>query len=503
MTIKSLEGCKVVTAQEMAKLEKLARAEGASELKFMEQAADGIARVTQDFIEIHDLPQIVTLLVGKGNNGGDALAAGVLLIQRGFRVTALHIAPLDRCSLLCQAMAERFRSCGGKVHPVEDKIALSLEGVILDGLVGTGFRGKAEGLLAFAIEAANQSGRPILAIDIPSGLNGTTGEIETIAIQATETIFLGLPKTGFFLKEGWDHVGELHHVDFGLPEKEISSATPLAYLLNEEAIPSQFPPIKRTRHKYQAGYVLAIAGSGNMPGAALLATTAALHSGAGIVRLFHPYGIEAELHGAPYELIRQGWDRKDTSLICHEAKRAKAMLIGPGIGRTKEAKRSVEKLLKCIELPMVIDGDALFFLSEHPHWKIPKGSVLTPHTGEMRSLLKGNTPQLELCQQYAEEKGTTIVLKGAPTFIVHPGTVPLVITRGDPGMATAGSGDVLTGMIAAMIAQGLDARRAAAVAVYLHGLSGETAASHLTSYCMTATDLIDCLPDTFQNVLKS
>ena len=503
MIIESLEGCKVVTAQEMARLEGTACAEGASELKFMEQAAEGIARITQTFIEIHDLPRTVTLLVGKGNNGGDAFATGALLISRGFKVIALHISPLDRCSPLCKTMAEKFRSCGGVIHPVEDKTTLRLEGVILDGLVGTGFQGKAEGLLALAIEAANQSGKPILAIDIPSGLNGTTGEVETVAIQAAETIFLGLPKMGFFLKEGWDHVGTLHGVNFGLPEKQISSASPLAYLLNEEAIPSQFPPIKRTRHKYQAGYVLAVAGSSSMPGAALLATTAALRSGAGIVRLFHPYGIEAELHGAPYELIRQGWDRKDTSLICQEAKRAKAMLIGPGMGRTKEAKRGFEKLLKCIELPMVIDGDALFFLAEYPEWKLPKGSVLTPHAGEMRSLLRSNnTPQLEQCQQYAEEKEATVVLKGAPTVIFHPGTAPLIITRGDPGMATAGSGDVLTGMIAALIAQGLGARQAAAVAVYLHGLSGEIAATHLTSYCMTASDLIDCLPEAFQDILE-
>lgn len=502
MIAKSLEGLKVVTPQEMARLEG-----GGPQQDFMENAAKGIAEAVQAFAEANHLPKTVTLLVGKGNNGGDAFAAGALLQERGFKVEALHIYPLDRCSPLCKMMHERFCARGGSVQYVHDEKSACLEqkGMILDGLVGTGFRGKAEGILALAIQSANQSGRPILAIDIPSGLNGETGEVETVAIQAAETIFLGFPKVGFFLKDGWDHVGTLRHVDFGLPEKEKASASPLAYLLNEEEISSQFPSIKRSRHKYQAGYVLAVAGSSNMPGAALLCTVAALRSGAGIVRLFYPYGLETDLHGAPYELIRQGWDRKDISPICHEAKRAKAMLIGPGIGRTKEAKRSLEKLLKSIELPMVIDADALFFLAENPRWKLPPGSVLTPHAGEMHFLLS-NAPfikdssktQLELCQQYAEEKGVTVVLKGAPTFIFHPETTPLILTRGDPGMATAGSGDVLTGMIAAMIAQGLDARRAASLAVYLHGLSGEIAASHLTSYCMTASDLIDCLPEAFQ-----
>ena len=156
---------------------------------------------------------------------------------------------------------------------------------------------------------------------------------------------------------------------------------------------------------------------------------------------------------------------------------------------------------------MVVDADALFFLAENCSWKFPKGSVLTPHLGEMNLLLTKcgfrdmKKTHLELCQQFAEDKDVTIVHKGAPTFIFHPKTVPLIITRGDPGMATAGSGDVLTGMIAAMIAQGLDSKKAATLAVYLHGLAGELAASCLTSYCMTASDLIEFLPEAFQEVL--
>jgi NAD(P)H-hydrate epimerase len=353
-----------------------------------------------------------------------------------------------------------------------------------------------------AIEAANRSGLPILAVDIPSGLNGTTGEVETVAIKATETIFLGLPKSGFFLKEGWDHVGALRYASFGLGEKYIAQARAAAFLLNEEALPRCLPPLKRTRHKYQAGYVLAVAGSPRMPGAALLASYAALRSGAGMVRLLHPRGMEAELSGAPFELIRQGWNGREMRTVTCEALKAKAMLVGPGIGRTRQAKRILQRLLEKITLPMVIDADALFFLAQHPGWKLPKGSVLTPHRGEMdlllgRDLNQENQTYQELCQAYVEEKKVTLVLKGAPTFIYHPGADPLIITRGDPGMATAGSGDVLTGMIAAMMAQGLDARSAAALAVYLHGISGEIASDLLTSYCMIASDLIDSLPEAF------
>lgn len=506
MDAPALEGLKIISSQEMARIEGMAYAEGASEQAFMENAGEEIALAVEDFIERYDLPKTVTLLVGKGNNGGDAYAAGVKLLERGFKVAALHIYSLENCGPLCKAMHEKFRTHGGAIRHAHDEQALKFdaEGVILDGLVGTGFKGKADGVLALAIDCANRSGLPIIAIDIPSGVNGNTGEVATVAIEATETIFLGLPKSGFFLKEGWDHVGKLHYATFGLGEKYIADAKPMAYLLNEENIAEQFPPIKRSRHKYQAGYVLAIAGSPGMPGAAMLSCTAALKSGAGIVRLFHPCGMETELSSAPYELIRQGWNGKDMDVIQAQAVRAKAMLIGPGIGRTKEAMKMLHRLLDAIDLQVVLDADALFFLAEKSSWKLPKGSVLTPHRGEMDLLLgkalsanKGEKTYLELCREYAETRGVTVVLKGAPTFIFHPQTAPLVITRGDPGMATAGSGDVLTGMIAALIAQGLDARSAAALAVYLHGLSGEIAAQTLTSYCMTASDLIDFLPDAF------
>lgn len=508
MRSSTLEGLKVVAAKEMARMEAMAYADGHSEQTFMENAGSAIAAAVIEFIEKRRLPKTVTLLVGKGNNGGDAFAAGVQLLQKGIKTKAVHIYSLDDCSPLCKKMYEKFRAKGGTIHYVQGQEFRFEEGLILDGLVGTGFRGKAEGILALAIEKANLSGHPIIAIDIPSGLNGTTGEAETIAIQATQTIFLGLPKVGFFLKQGWDHVGELKYASFGLPEKYIASAKAAAFLLNESHIKSCFPPIKRTRHKYQAGYVLSIAGSPGMPGAALLASFSALRAGAGIVRLFHPPGMEAELSAAPYELIREGWDSKKMGRLEKEAERAKTVLIGPGIGRTPTAKKMLHQILKKIALPMVIDADALFFLAENPDWKLSKGSIVTPHHGEMNLLLarfksEKKNGMFEQCQAFAQEKKATVILKGAPTIIFHPGTTPLIITRGDPGMATAGSGDVLTGIIAGMLAQGLDPRTAAALSVYLHGRSGEMAASFMTSYCMTASDLIEFLPDSFETALTS
>lgn len=494
-----LEGLKIVTAKEMARVETLACKEGASELAFMEKAAEGIEKAVEDFIQEKQLMKSVTILAGKGNNAGDAYAAGVRLIDRGYQVSAFAIYLLNDCSPLCKKMYEKFRAKGGKIK--HSGAEFGDEGIILDGLVGTGFHGKVEGALEKAILAANHSPLPVLAIDIPSGLNGDTGEVGSVAIRAAMTISLGLPKLGFFLKQGWDHVGALRHESFGLKEKYIVQAKPVAYLLNETMISHLMPPMKRTRHKYEAGYVLAIAGSLGMPGAALLASYAALRSGAGIVRLFHPAGMEAELSGAPYELIREGWDLKSLKGIREQAKRAKAMLIGPGIGRTKKAEKMFKDVITGINLPAVIDADALYFLANGKGLKLPKHSVLTPHRGEMELLLSQKDAGLKACQEFAEKKKATVVLKGAPNFIFHPGCDPLVIGRGDPGMATAGSGDVLTGMIAAMVAQGLDSRHAAALAVYLHGVAGEKASEILTPYCMTASDIIKLLPVAFHAIV--
>ncbi len=501
-----LEGFKVVTSQEMARIEKLAYSQGASEQTFMENAGVGIAAAVEHFIESHGLPKLVTLLVGKGNNGGDAYAAGISLLKRGIKTTALSIFSFEECSPLCKKMHEKFQAAGGSVLS-SDKGPIGFEGLILDGIVGTGFQGQAEGQLKKAIDAANQSALPIVSIDIPSGLNGSTGEVGTTAIRATLTLFLGLPKIGFFLKDGWNHVGELKHVDFGLKEKYVSQAEATACLYNPDVTSKLFPPIQRTRHKYQAGYVIAIAGSPDMPGAAILASFAALRAGAGIVRLFHPKGMEAELSGAPFELIREGWDGKNLKRIREETPRAKTILVGPGMGRTAHAKKRIQQILRMASLPIVVDADALYFLAHYSNWKLPQGSVLTPHHGEMQALLpRSKVAQsandfLDLCQAFANEKETTIVLKGAPNFIFHPETLPLIVTRGDPGMATAGSGDVLTGMIAAMIAQGLNARTAACLSVYLHGYAGEIAADISTSYCLTATDLLDFLPEAFKRSL--
>ncbi|MBS0629610.1 MAG: NAD(P)H-hydrate dehydratase [Verrucomicrobia bacterium] len=486
-----MQGKIVITADEMKRIEKMAIDAGEDERRFMENAGAGIARVVEPFA-----PEEITLLIGKGNKGGDAFTAGAILLKKGFAVKAYHLYPLGECSPLCQKMGSLFK---GPIVAFTREATFE-KGVIIDGILGTGFHGAASGIEAEAIERANHSELPIFAIDIPSGLNGSTGEVGTVAIQAHTTISLGLPKLGFFIGQGWNHIGNLVHVDFGLPQSAIDEANISAYLISESKAAAALPKMARDRHKYQSGYILAVAGSPGMPGAALMCSQAALKSGAGIVRLFYPKQMKEELVAAPYELIKEEWDLVDDHRLIEESKRAKVLMIGPGVGRSEESEKAVTNILQTTQLPCVIDADALFFMAKNKMMKLPEKAIITPHHQEMERIL-GTPPNFAKCQNFVEDKQITLLLKGGPTVIFHPGEAPLIIPRGDPGMAKAGTGDVLTGIIAAFVAQGLEMRDAAALGALLHAIAGEIAAEEETSYCVVATDLIRYLPDAIQ-VLK-
>lgn len=489
-----IEGQKVIEAGEMAHIEKLSIEDGASSEGYMLKAGEGIAKRIESFVEEKGRAKKITLLVGKGNNGGDAFVAGTFLLNGGFEVQAYHLVDATESSPLCQKHEKKFIQAGGVVKRGEE---LPLEGILVDGLLGTGFEGKLEREIVEVIERANRSKLPILAIDIPSGVNGNTGEVDPIAIKAHETIYLGMPKIGFFIGQGYNYVGKLTRVDFGLGQKYCAMARGKGVVINDRAMPDLLPPIERVRHKYQAGYVIALAGSPGMPGAAMLSCLAALRSGAGIVRLFHPKGMEEEFAAAPLELIRHPYSWEVPDPIFEEAKRAKACLIGPGVGKGEGIHTFVQSVVSKLDLPMVIDADALY------HLKVfPKGAILTPHYREMLHLLGKEELSHDDCQTFVDQGEVTVVLKGAPTWVFHPKTTPLIIPKGDPGMATAGTGDVLTGMIAALLAQGLKGREAAALGVYLHGTCGEIVAAKQTSYDLIASDLIEVLPEAFQQLLK-
>jgi len=497
---------KIVTPKEMARIESIAYSEGSQEELFMEAAGRGVAERVLQFCRDLDLGRRVLLLCATGNNSGDAFVAGTYLISWGFSVAAYQPAPLDKCSPLCQKNAQRFFSSRGvRLEELPDTDTLFEEfDLIVDGMFGTGFHGELREPYSSLVSTINASDLPVIAIDIPSGLNGETGEGN--GIHASETIFLGLPKQGFFLRQGWNHVGNLEHVDFGLGEKYMAQADSSFRLITLEQCELLRPSMQRNRHKYQAGTVIGFAGSPSMPGAALLASEAALRGGAGMMRLVHPAGMEAELSSSPYELIKLPYQPKDVGFIVEQVNKGKAAFFGPGIGRTDEVVELCRQVLPRIEVPTVIDADALTILSQHD-MPLPKETVLTPHSGEMARLLGRPSPNeidrefLEACRQYCESKKVTLVLKGGPSFIFHPGEPTWVNPTGTPGMATAGSGDVLTGLLASLISQGLSPYHAAIYGVYVHGLAGELAATEKTPYSLIASDIIEYLPEAFWTIL--
>lgn len=409
---------KVVTAEEMARF----------------PVGDAGKRVAQAAMEMARGKEVV-LLVGKGNKGRDALSAGKILQEKGHKVRTIKIDAAPK-----------------EIH-------------FGDALIIDGFHEP----IGSVIRQANASGNPILAIDIPSGLNGTTGAIDSYAIEATETVVVGYPKIGFFIRHGWNCVGKLRLDDF-----ELEEAKPIAFLPNLKEL--RLPKIVRTRHKYEAGYVLGLGGP-----AIKMSGLAALRAGAGIVRLF------GDIENAAPELLINKWNKK---IWEKEMQRARAVFVGPSLGKM---------WVNDIDLPCVVDADALV-----PKRKFPKQSILTPHRGEVLRLLnlKAAPEEEELfarIMKFCERHDVYLVLKGAPTFIFAPERLPVIVPFGDPGMATAGSGDVLTGIIAALLAQKMGRYEAALLGVVLHGMAGEEAAKVKTSHCMIATDLIEFLPKAFQN----
>jgi len=485
---------KVVSAEAMGELEALANQQGWIDRDLMENAGRGVASAVCHFIKTNHLPRVVWILCGKGNNGGDAFAAGGYLLDEGCQVTAIQPDEPEACSPLCRQNRRRFLDKKGSLIAHIDSFGAG--GIIVDGIFGTGFKGQVHSPYDSMIEAANRSALPILAIDIPSGLNGTTGQIEGSVIHATETLFLELPKTGFFLEEGWNVTGKLRRVGLGLPRSMIDQVTGEFELSMQEEIRSFLPAIKRNRHKYQTGYVVGLAGSPTMPGAALLSSLAALRGGSGIVRLLYPKGMEVELSSMPYELIKIPYTYDQPQEVSRLMEKAGATFIGPGLGTSEKTGCLLRKVIPALKNPCVIDADALTLFANQP-FPLPPQTILTPHRGEMETLLHAdcslslNREGLKACQKYSEEHKITLILKGAPTFIFHPQQLIFINPTGDPGMATAGSGDVLTGLLASLLSQGIDCHRAALCGVYLHGLAGEFAARNRGISCgMMATDLI-------------
>lgn len=417
----------------------------------------------------------LTVLVGAGNNGGDGYVLARLAQADGLSVLVLQLA--DPGSLRGEAATAfaAFRDSGGRFEPFQ---SLPRDpGLLVDALLGTGLERPLGGLWAQAVEAANRCRSPRLAIDIPSGLHADTGAILGVAVRAEATLsFIGL-KQGLFTGSGPDCCGAIHFSALGISARVYSTQVLSARRLDWRQQSSVLGPRRRGAHKGDFGHVLVVGGAPGMSGAARLAGEGALRAGSGLVTIATHPDHAGLLNLTRPELmvaaVLQGCDLE--ALI----ERAHVLAIGPGLGRGPWG-RGLWRRVGDLDRPLVVDADALSLLAEDPMRR--DDWILTPHPGEAARLLACTTAEVqqdrfEAARRLQDRFGGTVVLKGSGTLIQGSGhRPPGVCSDGNPGMATAGSGDVLTGVVAAFRAQGMEAEQAADLGVCLHAAAGDRAA---------------------------
>lgn len=360
--------------------------------------------------------------------------------------------------------------------------------VVVDALFGTGFRGAPRSEAAALIRRINDAGAPVVSVDLPSGVDASTGEVAGAAVRATLTVTFHGRKVGLVVAPGRFHAGRVVVADIGLEHLETRARR------TTDALLRQIPHRAAQDSKYTAGVVLVVGGSPGMTGAAVLTATAALRADAGYVTLAVPAASLPVVEALALEPVKRGfaWATAADEILA-EAARADAVAIGPGLGRSDEARALVRVLLEGLELPVVVDADALNGLEPVER---RAATVLTPHAGELARLL-GITAEevgehrLETASRCAERYGAVVLLKGADTIVQGPGAAPIVSDHAPPSLATAGSGDVLTGVIAAFLAKGVEPATAAAAAATAHGLA---AASVPSQAGLVASDVVAALP---------
>jgi ADP-dependent NAD(P)H-hydrate dehydratase / NAD(P)H-hydrate epimerase len=508
---------KVVTAEQMQHLDqKSIETYGIPGIVLMENAGRGAAEVILK--EFPDLQENgAAIVAGKGNNGGDGFVIGRYLLNRGIPARVFLLADPGVLRGDAQTNYQIFLRMNGEVTPVPSykdfqnvKKSLDKFDLLIDGIFGTGLDAEVRGYYREVIDHLNTMDKPIVAVDIPSGLDANTGKPFGTAVRATQTITFGLPKTGLLIPPGTDYAGDLKVIDIGIPRKLIDEEKIQTHLLEEEEIRRRLSvPRRRDTHKGDYGHLLVLAGSVGKTGAAAMTCEAALRMGAGLITLGIPKSLNAimevkltEIMTEPLqETARQTLSLKAFRSILHLCENKKTVIIGPGIGTSTETQTLVLKLIRTLDLPMVLDADGLTALATQiktlPSMKRPL--ILTPHPGEM-ARLTGLTPKqvledrIDICRNFSYTYQVYLVLKGYRTLIATPKREVFINPTGNPGMATGGTGDVLTGMIGGLICQGFDILPALQMAVYLHGLAGDRTALEKGEKSLVATDLIAKIP---------
>lgn len=512
---------KLVTAKEMKALDVQAQTDYAMPgILLMDNAAQAVAEAVHEALTALEGERVV-IFCGGGNNGGDGLGAARWLQSYGVSVRAFVVgAALDAVQGDAAMELAMFTKAGGRVEALstEDdwvlaELAASKADVLVDALLGTGFHGELEGDVLRACELLNKSEKYILAVDVPTGVNADNGAVSENAVRADHTVTMALVKTGLLLYPGREYCGDIELADISMPVKLVEEYKSDKYRLTDEIVRELMPLRKANAHKGDAGRVVICAGSPGYTGAAALASDAAVKAGAGLVSLYTPLSsrdvlaiklTEVMVHGLLERMpgILGGGAASD---VASSAEAADVLAIGPGLGTSESTQEAVRTILQKITTPVVIDADALTALAGHTEIlaAMQAQKVLTPHPGEMARLTGLEIAEIEadrinIAKKYAEEWQAIVVLKGAPTVIGCPNGTVYVNSTGNSSLATGGSGDVLTGIIAGLAAQEISLQEAAICGVYLHGLAAELTGIDIG---LAAGELAALLPQAREQVL--
>ena len=470
-------------------------------LELMEMAGAAVADAARSVAR----PGPACVVCGKGNNGGDGLVAARLLADTGYEVKALLLWPEDQLSPDATANLKRFHDAGLRVDPGEVAAALEGAGVVVDAIFGTGFSGAPRAPADAAIQAINSCGAPIVAADIASGVDASSGEVEGAAAEANVTVTFHRAKLGHWIAPGKAHTGELRVAEIGIPSE--APGEPAGGVIIDgvlELTPARAP----NSTKFDSGQVLVVGGSRGLTGAVCMTAEAAIRVGAGYATVAVPADLEQIFEVKLTEVMSRGFAGAEGRLaassaeaILQAAERAAAVVLGPGLGRDEDSLELARALAQRIEAPLLIDADGLNAHAERLEslTRRPAPTVLTPHAGELGRLLARDSREvsehrLACAREAAERSGSIVVLKGDDTLVVGQGRLA-ISAGGSPGLATAGTGDVLSGTIGALLARGMEPFAATCAGVHAHQRAGRIAAQRLgAAESVVATDVIAALP---------
>ena len=476
-----------------------------SSLDLMERASQAFV---QKLLELESMPRLVMVFAGMGNNGGDGLCIARLLRERGREVQVVAVRFSDSPSADFLANEARLKGMG-TVQWVDLKEGDDLQEVpddclVIDALWGSGLSRPLEGWPANVIRHINRSEAVVVAVDMPSGLMAdlpSSGDV----IKADFTITFQVPKLALLMAENYPFVGEWHVVEIGQHPAYLKQVETPFHVLEHNMMSDLVPLREKFGHKGTYGHALLVAGHKGTIGAAILACRAALRSGAGLVSVHLPQCGSIAMQAAAPEVMVRTDEGQDTWEGPVALDGITALGIGPGIGQDKVTQNALMDLLAQWPSPAVLDADALNILARVPGAlaKVPKGSVLTPHPGEFRRLAgdwDNDFDMLDKAQKLAAEYGLVVVLKGAHTAVCTPQGQVYFNSTGNPGMATAGSGDALTGILTGLLAQSLHPEQAAMLGVYLHGLAGDIAVRDKGLHGLIASDIVEAIPEAMKEI---